>query len=95
MNPAAPMKRNVPPLPNLTLYKPRLMKIPETARIAVQCSHPDTGEVGSFLYKGGDPKSPGCVVSPVFASLTLLFPWAKANGFEECKPARLYIIPQG
>ena len=49
---------------------------------AIQCTAP-TGEVGTFLFRRnvGRPIHQGELVSPVFASLADLAPWATANGW--------------
>lgn len=58
------------------------------ARIAVQCTCPDTGLTGSFAFTGESHRIKNTRVSPVCTCLTKLFPWLKANGWTE-KPGGL------
>ena len=45
--------------------------------MSVQCATKETGEVGDFIHDGT-----GKTVSPVFTTLSLLFPWMKQNGWK-------------
>jgi hypothetical protein len=43
------------------------------ARPAIQCTCPDTGETGCFLFSGETHRAAGSRVTPVFADCVALF----------------------
>jgi len=55
------------------------------ARLAIQCTCPDTGATGSFLFAGESPKSRHSRVTPIYPDLAELFPAVKASGWQEVK----------
>ena len=55
------------------------------ARVAIQCTCPDTGAVGSFLFTGESHRTSCSRVTRVFADLAELFPAVRAD-WEEVTP---------
>lgn len=53
------------------------------AKLAIQCTDPDSGEVGCFLFTGDSHRIEGSRCSPVFDDLVPLFNWTKDNAWEE------------
>lgn len=51
----------------------------ETASVAVQCTDPTSGRVGTFLFLGSRWSRPGARISPVFDGLTEAYAWAEQN----------------
>lgn len=52
------------------------------AQVAVQCVHPDTGEIGAWLFIGDSHRKPGSAVSPVFPDCYTLFKeFTQPNGW--------------
>lgn len=49
------------------------------ARLAIQCVCPDTGVAGSFLFSGESYQQKGSRVTPVYDTLSELFPAVKAD----------------
>lgn len=52
------------------------------AKYTIQCTCPDTGKTGDWLFSGDDHREKGTQISPVFTGLTELFGWMKRNGWE-------------
>jgi hypothetical protein len=50
-------------------------------RYTCQCTHPDTGRTGCWLFAGSSHRARRSAVSPVFSSLSDLFAWMDSNGF--------------
>lgn len=60
----------------------------------IQCTHPDTGETGDWLFICGDHRAKERSVSPCFSELFDLYRWAKENNWEELGQGRFrYIGP--
>ncbi len=49
------------------------------ARVAIQCTCPDTGATGSFLFSGESHRNKLSRVSPVYDDLAELFPAVRAE----------------
>lgn len=52
-----------------------------TAKYTVQCTHPDTGETGCWLFAGESHRQPGSALCPVMPDLLALFRWMHQNGW--------------
>ena len=48
---------------------------PKEAQFTMQCTHPETNEVGCWLFHGDDHKVPHTSLSPMFYSTTGLLDW--------------------
>jgi hypothetical protein len=60
------------------------------ASLATQCTCPDTGLTGSFLFTGESHRNPGSRVSEVYPGLAELFPaikrdWETIGGGFDCR----------
>lgn len=53
------------------------------ATYTVQCTFPETGETGCWLFSGEDHKKEGTAISPFFKDLGEFFKWCYANEWEE------------
>jgi hypothetical protein len=51
------------------------------AKVACQCTHPETGKTGDWLFIGESHQQSGAAISPVFGDLVQLFEWTRANGW--------------
>lgn len=71
MNPIAPLPSS--------RYLPRGL----VARLAVQCTHPESGLTGSWLFGGDSWRELGAAATPLFADCYDLFRWLKVNGWEQ------------
>jgi len=52
------------------------------ATMAIQCTCPDAGTIGSFLFSGESWRNSGSRVTPVFHDLYEAYQWMQANGWE-------------
>lgn len=69
-----------------TISLPHIPQAGDRASLAIQCTCPDSGETGSFLYIGShyhNPGQSGRRCSPVYPSLVELFPAVRAAGWHE------------
>lgn len=57
-------------------YRAELKK---PASVAIQCTDPETGTVGTFLFVGSSWSDVGARISPVFAGLPEAYQWAEQN----------------
>ncbi len=60
------------------------------ARTAIQCTCPDTGKTGSFLYTGTSHRESGSRVSPVCRDLAELYTWTAENDWLSEGGAHVY-----
>jgi hypothetical protein len=60
------------------------------AYAAIQCTHPETGETGDWLYTGSSHREQDSAVSPVFPDLIGLFNWARENHWVSYGPGFVY-----
>jgi hypothetical protein len=68
------------------------MKTPRglIARVAIQCKHPETHDVGTFIFSGESHKADGAAKSPCLPSVYDLAQWCKANGWNGYGPDYIY-----
>lgn len=71
----------------ITTAIPHSLPIPRGlfARVAVQCTCPDTGATGSFLFTGESHRTSCSRVTPVYADLAEMFPAIRAD-WEQVAP---------
>jgi len=55
------------------------------ARVCMQCTCPDSGKVGTFLYSGETWRNKGSRVTPVFADLVALVQHCDMGGWQIIK----------
>ena len=51
------------------------------ADVTIQCVHPETKVIGSWLFTAGNHRESGTSVSPVFGDIAELYTWANQNGW--------------
>lgn len=67
-------------------YKPRGL----LASVAIQCTEPESGKTGSFLFIGDSHKGKDAAVSPVFADTMALHKWCSENGWRSIAGRYIY-----
>lgn len=52
------------------------------ARVAIQCEHPETKQIGTWLFSGQSHREIGAAKSPLFPDCVALFEWCRANNWK-------------
>ncbi len=52
------------------------------AQYTIQCTHPETGRQGCWIFRGDTHRAAGTSLSPFFPDLLDLFRWFRLNGWE-------------
>ena len=53
------------------------------ADYCIQCTNPENGKVGTWLFIGGEGHKKGKRISPFFPDLLPFFEWAQENGWSK------------
>jgi len=62
---------------NLNLTNGKMSRI---VKYTCQCTHPETGKTGCWLFDGDSHRKPGTTLSPVFPDLMNLYDWLGKQG---------------
>jgi hypothetical protein len=60
------------------------------ANIAIQCTDPRSGQIGTFLFLGESHKDKDSIISPLCADSWALHRWCKDNGWRSIGNRYIY-----